>query len=134
MPKLSVLVVDDDLIVLESTRERLSRAGHDVATRSEALGTSSWILHNQPDVVLLDVMMPALSGKEIASLLKKRSVAAVVILHSSSSQVDLTRVVAESGAAGGIQKTSSDANFISEFERIVKRSLGARGATEPDRG
>jgi DNA-binding NtrC family response regulator len=126
MARLSVLVVDDDPIALESVRDRLTRAGYDVAIREAALGTSTWILNNRPDVVLLDVMMPALSGKDIAALLKKRGIDTVVILHSSVPSAELTRSAVESGAAGAMAKTSDEKVFLSEFARIVNAALGAR--------
>ncbi|HOU94276.1 MAG TPA: response regulator, partial [Polyangiaceae bacterium] len=70
-PKGTVLVVDDDPIVLETTRLRLARAGWDVETRDQALGTAQWIVERRPDVVLLDVGMPGVSGDVIAEVLRR---------------------------------------------------------------
>ena len=69
MNRRTVLVVDDDPIVLEVTRERLEGAGYIVYVREEALGTSQWSAEFQPDIVLLDVNMPALTGLDLAQLL-----------------------------------------------------------------
>lgn len=60
-----VLVVDDDPVTLEVVRERLSEAGYDVFVRADAIGTSQWVAREQPDFILLDVMMPALGGGEL---------------------------------------------------------------------
>src|SRR5436190_20287639 len=57
-----VLIVDDDLVVLESLRQCLTDAGFEVETRSQPLGTSQWIAQNDVDIVLLDLTMPAMSG------------------------------------------------------------------------
>jgi DNA-binding response OmpR family regulator len=116
-----VLVVDDDPVILEVVRERLDAAGYDVYVRSDALGTSQWVAREQPDFVLLDVMMPALSGGELGQLLK-RSLSTnqtAVILHSSMDAASLQPVIERTGALGAIAKTHDGARFMAEFERIA---------------
>ena len=83
MRKITFLVVDDDPIVLEVAKERLTGLGFEVTTRDQSLGTSTWVLQHRPDFVLLDVMMPALTGGELASVIKRRAMNTSVILHSS---------------------------------------------------
>ncbi|MFW6050921.1 MAG: response regulator [Myxococcota bacterium] len=124
MSKGKVLVVDDDLIVLEATRERLQRAGYDVETRDEAIGTTEYIAKHQPDVVLLDVMMPGLSGDRLAQLLKKqpRTRDVPIILHTSKSAGELEALVQQSEAIGAIEKTNDDDQFMLEFQRLVSRA------------
>src|SRR5205823_6512900 len=67
-----VLVVDDDPVTLEAVRESLTEAGFEVEIRSQPLGTSQWIAQNDVDIVLLDLVMPAMSGADLATFLKKR--------------------------------------------------------------
>jgi CheY-like chemotaxis protein len=119
MSRVKVLVVDDDQIALTVARERLERMGYDVATRGEALGTSQWISENSPDFVLLDVMMPALSGFDLAQFLRRRGLNTVVILHSSKEAAELNSLVRSSGAAGGIQKGIDDDAFTRQFQRLA---------------
>lgn len=118
-----VLVVDDDPIVLEVIRDRLESAGYDVSTRSEELGTSAWIAVNKPDIVLLDVMMPALRGNEIASLVLRRGVGdgVGIIFHSSKSPDELEELVQRSGALGAICKTGDERSFLRQFKSLAAR-------------
>lgn len=65
-----ILVVDDELDVIETVRFRLMQEGYDVETAkngTEALGTARSF---QPDVVLLDVMMPGENGYRVARMLR----------------------------------------------------------------
>jgi len=119
-----VLVVDDDPIILEVVRERLDSAGYDVYVRTDALGTSQWIAREQPDFLLLDVMMPALSGAELGQLLKRSNSTnqTAVILHSSMSTASLQPVIDRTGAIGAIGKTHDDIKFMLEFERLAASS------------
>jgi DNA-binding response OmpR family regulator len=119
-----VLVVDDDPVILEVVRERLDAAGFDVYVREEALGTSQWVAREQPDFVVLDVMMPALSGGELGQLLRRSTSTnqTAVILHSSMAAASLQPVIERTGALGAIPKTSDGVAFIAEFERLISRA------------
>lgn len=123
-----VLVVDDDPVILELARERLDAAGYDVYVRADALGTSQWVAREQPDFILLDVMMPALSGGELGQLLKRSTSTnqTAVILHSSLSISSLQPVIERTGAIGAIGKTHDGVKFIDEFERITDRAHNAK--------
>lgn len=118
-----VLIVDDDPIVLEIARERLAAAGYVVHTREEALGTSQWVSTHQPDFVLLDINMPALSGTELAMLIRRRqsTKATAIILHSSLPEAELQTLARSTGAIGVVHKTSDDGQFREEFERAANR-------------
>jgi CheY-like chemotaxis protein len=123
MSRGTVLIVDDDPIVLEVTKERLQGAGYQVHTREEALGTSQWTAEFQPDIVLLDVNMPALAGPELAQLLKKRRATKdiAIILYSSLEPAELQSKLRTTGAVGAIQKTGDDRRFLEDFERLAAR-------------
>ena len=123
-----VLVVDDDPIVLEVVREKLQAAGYEVEVRERSLGTSEWIVLNRPDLVLLDVMMPALDGSNLAQLLKQRGLTRKVgvILHSRKAPYDLARLAARVGALGAISKLADDAEFMREFERLASAHRARR--------
>ena len=120
----TVLVVDDDPIVLEVTRERLEGAGYIVHIREEAIGTSQWSAEFQPDIVLLDVNMPAITGLDLAQLMKKRRATKdiAIILYSSIDSTELQAKLRATGAVGAIQKSGDARRFLEEFERLAARS------------
>ena len=123
MTRGTVLIVDDDPIVLEVTKERLEGVGYTVHTREEALGTSQWTAEFHPDVILLDVNMPALTGVDLAQLLKKRRATkdVAIILYSSLEASELQSKLSATGAVGAIQKTGDTRKFLEAFERLVSR-------------
>lgn len=122
----TVLVVDDDPTVLEVARERLESAGYAVHTREEAVGTTQWAADFQPDIVLLDVTMPALTGPDLAQLLKKRRTTKdiSIILYSSIESAELQATARAAGAVGAIQKSANTRRFLEEFERLAARGRG----------
>jgi CheY-like chemotaxis protein len=117
---LKVLVVDDDPFVLRVTSRRLEHVGHQVVTRSSPLGTSKAIADEAPDVVLLDVHMPALSGQSLAAILRERGSSVAIIFHSSLPVESMEQMTREVGALGCIRKTASDDDFVRCFTTLVE--------------
>lgn len=123
----SVLVVDDDPIVLAVAEERLAAMGFEVTTRDQVLGTSQWIVQNQPWLILLDIMMPAMSGSELASFLRRRGIVTHIVLHSSKDSSELQRLVRSTGALGAIPKGLDDAQFEALFTSLARTAESQGG-------
>lgn len=124
---LKVLVIDDDPIVLETIRERLSRHAYDVTTRDQALGSTHAVRAARPDILLLDVLMPVLTGDHLAELLRADPNAHPVgiILHSSKPADELAELVRHTGALGAIQKTADADGFIEAFNALATKHVGS---------
>src|SRR5437867_2056699 len=120
-----VLVVDDNDLVLALTRARLESAGFDVIAKQGPLGTLPVILKEKPDVVLLDVSMPALRGDRLAELINRQVGKVPIILFSSMAAGTLAQMADRVGALGVIGKTTDDKAFLAEFERLFGRVAGA---------
>jgi PleD family two-component response regulator len=120
-PRAKVLVVDDDRDVLELVRRRLQAAGYEVHVRETSLGTSQWIAEERPDLVLLDVRMPALSGGELATMIRKSPAmrGTGVILYSCLEESTLEELAKQSGALGAIPKTHDGRRFMLAFDRFA---------------
>jgi DNA-binding response OmpR family regulator len=67
----SILVVDDDPEIVAMLTTRLSHRGYKVSTASDGNLALELAKREQPDIVLLDVMMPGKSGWEVARALKQ---------------------------------------------------------------
>ena len=106
MTRKRVLVVDDDRLHLETTRELLEDEGYEVAVQAGPFGATERIMSTRPDVVLLDVNMPALSGEALLPILKGREQTrgTPVILYSSNDEELLRAAARRLGAAGWVCK------------------------------
>lgn len=127
--RLKILIVDDDSISLGVTVALLEDCGHDVHQRSSALGTMVAVRREKPDVVLLDVQMPGLTGDMLSTLLidAKLEYEPIVILHSTTAAAELEALAKSCKAAGFIEKTSDHRAFLRAFERIVASASSGRG-------
>ena len=66
-----ILVVDDEEVVCRSCDRILSEGGHEVETTMESMGAVEQIGRKNYDVVILDIMMPKVSGLEILQAVKE---------------------------------------------------------------
>ncbi len=137
--KPKIVVIDDSEIVLEVTKSALEGAGYDVVTHDRPAGCVALILHEKPDLVLMDVNMPGLGGDTIVSVLGKAAPTSdtVVLLHSSLSAEVLRTKAATAGAHGFIQKSGDLFGLVREVGRWLKRfsnsgNMRAAAATSSD--
>lgn len=88
MKRQRILIIDDDATHLTSTRGILEAEGYEVFTYAQPFGSTNEILKNRPDLVLLDVNMPGLSGERLAEVYRAnagtRNVR--VLLYSSNDE------------------------------------------------
>lgn len=112
-----VLIVDDDVTQLLVVKTWLERVGCEVLTRSTPFGTSGAILKSQPDVVLLDVEMPGLSGDLLADLISKQANRNPigVIFYSGKKAETLGALAKQYQALGFIEKTEHPERFLQAF-------------------
>jgi len=122
-----VLVVDDDIVTLTITRDRLEESGFDVLVQQESSGTLELIRAERPDFVLLDLNMPGLTKEKFGELIrcKNKPEKANIIFHSAQKLSRLQTMAKKEGVLGAISKTGNDALFIAQFERLVKRAQRA---------
>jgi CheY-like chemotaxis protein len=109
MRSYKILLVDDDDASRTMMGALLRTRGHIVTERKAALGTVAQVADDAPDVVLLDVFMPALSGESLANLLKRNSAPGrrpVVLLISAMAEEELAKTATRSGADGYVTKGS----------------------------
>ena len=124
--KLKIMVVDDSKLVLERLRYVLERNGHAVMLRESSLGTVSAVLKERPDVLILDVSMPALDGNRLASLVAEVTQDVTLILHSAREERELEELALASNAHGYIKKSNDSLQFMQQFNNIVYADRASR--------
>ena len=70
MAKANVLLVEDDPIQAEATKEILEKAGYNVECTTDGISAIRQVKANKPDIILLDVILPGLDGYEVCRWLK----------------------------------------------------------------
>ena len=123
-----VVVVDDEPAVGEAVRDLLSAEGYEVEAPGDARSALPDLLRAAPDLVILDVNMPGMSGWELCSLLRRQSATRMVpVLFLTGRQDVRDRITAmQVGGSDYLAKPfGADA-----LRRKVRSLLKARSRTE----
>jgi len=117
-----ILVIDDSLICLELVADALEDAGFAVETSSKPLGSSKLIVDMRPDVVVIDIGMPALDGATLVQIIQRNHVHdCPVLLHTDRARAELTATIRASGADGGALKSPDSAELIEVLHAVLGR-------------
>ncbi|MBT0666160.1 response regulator [Geobacter pelophilus] len=104
--KQTVMIIDDDEIHLYTAKGLLSSDQIEVVTHQGSFGATTQLKHVRPDLLLLDVNMPALSGAKLAEIVKPlcREMNTAIFFYSSNDEDTLRTLVATNEVQGYICK------------------------------
>jgi two-component system nitrate/nitrite response regulator NarL len=117
---MKVLMIDDHALFRMGLSELLQRRGIEVvAAVGDCQQGIDWVIEKQPDVVLLDMRMPAMSGLEVLQELRRRQVEMpVVMLTTSRDETDVVNAL-QNGARGYLLKDMEPDELIKALNDIV---------------
>ncbi len=117
-----ILVVDDDMKHLLTAKDLLEDMGYEVRMHQFAFGVTNVVRETQPDLILLDMNMPGLSGERLSKvlLLNEKTKEIPIVFYSSNDEDSLRRAVVEHGVKGYIAKGD-----IFDLRNKVAQYLGA---------
>ena len=118
--KYKIVLVEDEEKISDMVRDYLEREGMRVFAAGEGEVGLELIKDNRPDLVLLDIMLPDMSGLEICSILRHEMNVPVILLTARSQETD--RVVGlELGADDYIVKPFSLAELSARIRAVMRR-------------
>jgi AmiR/NasT family two-component response regulator len=117
--RLHILIVDDDRLVLADLSRGLREAGYQVSTAVDGEMALKIIDENTPDLALLDMRMPGMSGIELAARLRDR---VPILFLSAYGDADTVRKAAEQGALGYLVKPLDIGQILPSLQAAFVRA------------
>jgi DNA-binding response OmpR family regulator len=124
-----ILLVDDERPIVETLRYALEKEGYDVLEASDGSEALELAQKTPPDLVLLDIMLPGMSGFEVCRILRKESPVPILMLTARTDESD--RVVGlDLGADDYITKPFSVREVLARVRAALRRVQAGAATTE----
>jgi two-component system KDP operon response regulator KdpE len=121
-----ILVVDDEPQILRSLRTTLASHGYDVQTAATGEEALAAVEGRLPDLVVLDLVLPGLSGLEVCRRLRARSSLPIVVLSARGDERDKVAAL-DLGADDYLTKPFGVNELLARIRAALRRAAGARG-------
>jgi phosphate regulon transcriptional regulator PhoB len=132
MAKGRILVIDDEADLIELVRYNLEQEGFEVGSALDGESGLKIAIHEIPDLVLIDLMLPGMDGLEVCRSLradKRTSSIPVIMLTAKSAESD--RIVGlELGADDYVIKPFSPRELAARVKAVLRRSLPPRSQSQ----
>lgn len=129
-----IMVIDDEPLICRLLEYQLGGAGYEVATYQSPYEALLQLSRSQPDLLLLDVMMPEISGWDLCRQIRASSSVPIVMLTAKDGDDDVVRGLT-GGADDYVGKPFSQAQLVARIEAVLRRAQPAparpRAATPP---
>lgn len=120
-----ILIVEDEPAMVAGLRDNFEFEGHQVITAADGVAGLERALSESPDLVILDVMMPRMSGLDVCKQLKaKRPSVPIIMLTARGQEVDKV-VGLELGADDYVTKPFSIRELLARVKAVMRRAHGA---------
>lgn len=124
VPKETILIVDDEADLLELIEYNLKREGYNVLKAENGAEGLRLARKHHPDLVLLDIMMPRMSGTEVLKAMKEepelRNVPVIFLTARADEETEIEGL--ETGADDFLPKPISTAKLVSRIRTVLRRS------------
>jgi len=122
----TVFVVEDEESFIDALTVGLQREGFRVEVARDGAEALARFDEVRPDIVLLDVMLPRISGIDVCRELRKRSQVPIIMVTAKSAEID-TVVGLEVGADDYITKPYRMRELVARMRAVLRRTPGDRG-------
>ncbi|MCJ7535741.1 MAG: response regulator transcription factor [Anaerolineales bacterium] len=129
MSKVKILVIDDEEAIINLVTSYLRPEGYEIYTAADGVSGLQVFRAFNPDLILLDIMLPGMDGIELLSKIRRESDTYVIMLTAKSEEID--KIVGLSiGADDYVTKPFSPRELVARIKAAVRRM--GNGGGSPD--
>lgn len=130
MPE-KILVIDDDPLLLTLIQQSLERDNYTIRTAQNGNEGLDLMEKIKPDLIILDIMMPGVSGWELCEVIRRTSMVPIIMLTARGSHNDIVRGL-QSGADDYLVKPFHQAELLARVSAVLRRvRANPIASTEP---
>lgn len=116
-----ILIVDDEKPIVDSIKYTLYKEGYNVVVSYDGEDALEKVKKENPDLIILDIMLPKLSGLEVCRIIRRTSNVPIIMLTAKGEDMD--RVVGlELGADDYVAKPFSMRELVARIKAVLRRA------------
>jgi len=116
----NILIIDDDVTALDIVDFLFEEKGFAVARHTDGLSALASLQAKQPDIVLVDLMMPQMNGQETVRQMRASGLLAPIVAFTALDDPDIHQEALDAGCNLVLTKPCKPAVLVSEIERLLK--------------
>lgn len=124
-----VLVVDDEASIVNIISYNLKKEGYEVITAEDGEAGLELAVNENPDLILLDIMMPKMDGYEVCRKVREKSNVPIIMLTARADEVDKV-IGLEMGADDYVTKPFGNRELIARVKAHLRRSTAKENPEE----
>jgi DNA-binding response OmpR family regulator len=121
-PNPSILLVDDEIAITENLAPFLRRSGFKVTVAANGEETLQQVAMNRPDLLVLDVLMPRLDGREVLRQLRQSGNWIPIILLTQVGEASERAMALEEGADDYLNKPFDPHELVARIRAVLRRA------------
>jgi two-component system OmpR family response regulator len=115
-----ILIVEDDPNILEVLKYNLGKEGYDTFTAVDGVQALELARTNKPDLIILDIMLPKMSGFEVCRILRKEMAIPIIMLTARDDEIDKVTGL-DLGADDYMTKPFSIRELMARIRAMLRR-------------
>ncbi len=117
----TILIVDDEQRIIDLARMYIEQEGYTVESETDGLAAYERIRSDEPDLIVLDLMLPSMDGLDICRKVRAESDVPIIMLTARSDDIDKI-VGLELGADDYLTKPFNPRELVARIKAIMRRS------------
>jgi DNA-binding response OmpR family regulator len=115
-----ILIVEDDPNILEALKYNLGKEGYDTLMAIDGVQALDMARANKPDLIILDIMLPQMSGFEVCRILRKEMAVPIIMLTARDDEIDKVTGL-DLGADDYMTKPFSVRELMARIRALIRR-------------
>jgi DNA-binding response OmpR family regulator len=121
MDQKKILIIDDDMTALDIVDYLFEDHGFEVVRRADGPSALDYIRTEQPDVVLIDLMMPKMTGQDCVRELRSRGVTAPVVAFTAVDDPEIHQDARDAGCNLVLTKPCKPSTLVQHIETLLQQ-------------
>lgn len=115
-----ILLVDDDLGIMAAVKQALTAHGYEVTTANDGVDALDSFERQQPDLILLDLVMPRGSGLSVCEAVREQAATPIIVLSVKGGEADIVTTL-DLGADDYLVKPFRLAELLARVRAVLRR-------------